>query len=262
MCFVSPLALLQEKRNELIKFGFSFSSLFWCCHLLGNPTPGSYHITTKHSTVHEKCFPVHNFPAVRIDATSTDSWHLAGQPYVLSEIKTKKSYRQLVLYECCNKNRLIFPELLLIDLILNTYLPPREVRTNTCFLSLSPDCYNVVHSLWVSLFLILSQRLEPRSYCALGCDVLRFSSMNQIILSDRWSDSNRIKESNPWIIQKDHFLFLFERSTSCSHFVKNAAFLWRLALCKLLNNPFYFISLQMCSCANRTKMTVSGDVCE
>lgn len=76
--------------------------------------------------------------------------------------------------------------------------------------------------LWAVLFFILSQRMEQRFFCALGCDVLRFASMNRIVLSNRWSDSHRIKESNPWIIQKDHFLFLFERSTSLSELGQKA----------------------------------------
>ena len=55
------------------------------------------------------------------------------------------------------------------------------------------------------------------AHCALGYEILRFARVNQMILSDRWSDSNWIKESNfPCIIQKDHFLFLLERSTSLS----------------------------------------------
>lgn len=99
--------------------------------------------------------------------------------------------------------------------------------------------------LWASLFLISSQRMEQRAYCALGYDILRFNSMNQIILSDRWSDLNWIKESNfPWIIEKAHSLFLFSSlSTSCSELVKKKKaalrFFWAQHW-ELLNNPFYF----------------------
>lgn len=83
--------------------------------------------------------------------------------------------------------------------------------------------------LWGSFIHHIESAKRARiAYCAIGYEILRFSRMNQMILSGRWSDSIYTKESNfSCIIQKDHFLFLLERSTSLlwPHKISYSAFL-------------------------------------
>lgn len=166
-----------------------------------------------------------------------DSWHLAAINYFLNEgqyrrrlwlwaalsyriVSVKKSRHFIELLQFLLNQTPVFPE----EISLNWFNLKHIFCTEwseDAFSLLAPLTITMFSKvLWASLFLILSQRMEQCAHCAHGYDILRFNTMNQIILSDRWSDSNWIKESNfPWIIQIDHFLFLFERSTSCSELV-------------------------------------------
>lgn len=45
------------------------------------------------------------------------------------------------------------------------------------------------------------------AYCAVGYEIFRFARVKRMILSDRWSDSNEIKESDfAFRTLKDHLL--------------------------------------------------------
>ncbi len=163
----------------------------------------------------------------------TASWHFTGQPSSTLWMKWSNPkgncdcepfctiwavgmlQRQAVSSQCfvfLHKSRL-FPREIRFNWFNITYILKCQCRLLDLYFS---DCDNVLQgSERFFVHHIESVERAEIAHCALGYKILRFACMNQMILSDRWSDSSWIKESNfPCIIQKDHFLFLLQRSTS------------------------------------------------
>lgn len=66
-----------------------------------------------------------------------------------------------------------------------------QVRVVQAIRLIFSDCDNVLQgSVRFFVHHIESSEGAGIAYCAIGYEILRFAHLNQMILSDRWSDSN------------------------------------------------------------------------